>query len=108
LNRGVGVTISHKRRKRTKAEKGNRTTRLLAEAARVAAKQRLKEIFPELYQTLLAEERAKRGLEPWPIETAHVIDDDTRRTTMDFAEVYAALDVDFGDEETGLTQQRNE
>lgn len=47
---------------------------------------RLRQLFPELYDTLVAEERARRGLEPWPTATAlqaHQPDD--------FAEVYDAL-----------------
>lgn len=63
-----------------------------AEKARLRAMKRLKVMFPEIYDILLAEERSKEGLNPWTVERA--IDRSERaasEATLDFANVYAAL-----------------
>lgn len=64
-----------------------------AEKAKAAAAKRLKAIFPDLYDTLVAEERAKRGLKPWSTYAAvrYGWDPDSSQTIR-FAEVYHALD----------------
>jgi hypothetical protein len=57
----------HRRRRGTR---GASETRHRSEHARRRAKTRLAHLFPEVYEQLLAEERAAVGLEPWPIEIA--------------------------------------
>lgn len=52
------------RRRRTNASDRRRA----AAAARGAAMRRLKNIYPEVFALLYAEERSKRGLESFPIE----------------------------------------
>lgn len=65
-----------------------------AEHAKRRALKRLKAIFPDLYDTLVAEERARAGLDPWPTYTA-VRDgwDPDCSETLRFAAVYHALDL---------------
>jgi len=63
-----------------------------ANKARQRAMKRLKLMFPEIYDILLAEERAKEGLVAWTVE--HAVDQsakDPSQATLDFATVYAAL-----------------
>lgn len=64
-----------------------------AERAKQQALKRLRAIFPDLYDTLVAEERARSGLAPWPTETAvrYGWDPDCAETIR-FAAVYHALD----------------
>jgi len=53
---------------------------------------RLKLMFPEIYDILLAEERAKEGLVGWTVE--HAVDQaahEPSEATLDFVNVYAAL-----------------
>lgn len=61
--------------------------------AKYRAQKRLRAIFPDLYDCLLAEERAAVGLEPWPLDMAvrHGWDPDCTQS-MRFAEIYHALD----------------
>lgn len=61
--------------------------------AKLRANKRLRAIFPDLYDTLLAEERAAAGLDPWPMDMAvrHAWDPDCSQS-MRFAEIYHALD----------------
>lgn len=63
-----------------------------AERAKARAHKRLKAIFPDLYDTLVAEERARLGLAPWPVVSAvrYGWDPDCKQT-LEFAEVYHAL-----------------
>lgn len=75
------------------ANKGNRWTSKQAEKANHRALKRLRMMFPDLYDVLRAEERARVGLEPWPLE--HVVEENTGVSlddSIDFARVLAALD----------------
>jgi hypothetical protein len=45
--------------------KGSRATKKKAERAKAAALKRLRDLHPDLFAALLAEERALRNLEPW-------------------------------------------
>lgn len=65
----------------------------VVEKAKGRALKRLKAIFPDLYDTLVAEERARDGLRPWPTYSAvrHHGDPDCSET-IKFAEVYHALE----------------
>jgi hypothetical protein len=58
-----------KPRKRAKTPESKARSKLSEQAASTA-RRRLAAIFPEMYEMLLAEERATRGLEPWPLEIA--------------------------------------
>lgn len=53
---------------------------------------RLRAIFPDLYDILLAEERAAAGLDPWPLGTALATGPDPDGSqTERFAILYHAL-----------------
>lgn len=56
-------------RKRVKTGASKARSKLNEQSAN-AARKRLAAIFPEMYEMLLAEERASRGLDPWPLEIA--------------------------------------
>lgn len=76
-----------------KPNKGNRWTSKQAGKANQRALKRLRMLFPDLYDVLRAEERARAGLDPWPTE--HVVHDNTGiplEDSIDFARVLAALD----------------
>lgn len=53
-----------------RANRRNKSTDRLIDHCKRRALKRLKTIFPDLYDILLAEERARVGLNPWPIEMA--------------------------------------
>lgn len=66
--------------------------RQAAHASRRALK-RLKNLFPDLYDILYAEERASVGLEPWPLKRAlEHRDDPDGSVAAGFAEMLHALD----------------
>lgn len=73
---GKGMRVQVPRGDRTKKRKKRRESdrrqerRKLARDSRDAARQRLSLIVPDLYDAVLAVERAKRGLDPYPIEIA--------------------------------------
>lgn len=74
-------------------DKGNLATHTAGTKARSRADRRLRNLFPELYEVLLGEERARLGLEPFPIQTAiHQASETELSQTLDFARVYDALD----------------
>ena len=57
------------------------------------AANRLRQLFPDLYSILLAEERARFGLDPFPLERViHQPDSMTASEIIDFARVYDSLD----------------
>ena len=65
----------------------------LVEKCRERAKGRLASIFPDLYDILLAEERAAAGLEPWPVDMAvRAQDDPDGEVATQFAELALELD----------------
>lgn len=53
------------RRPHRGGSRGSKTTKRTAEKARLAAMRRLARLHPDLFDVLLAEERERRGLEPW-------------------------------------------
>lgn len=53
--------------KRKSGSRGNPETVRLRRNAEEAARRKLKKLYPAVYRILLAEERAKRGLDPLPI-----------------------------------------
>lgn len=79
-------------RKRKKDGKGNAWTHKMSNRARARADKRLRQLFRDLYEVLLAEERARLGLEPFPIETAITEPPGDPSQSIEFARVYAALD----------------
>lgn len=54
------------------------------------ARRRLARIFPELFEVLLADERAKAGLSAWTIDRA--LTPGEASSTMDFVKTYHALE----------------
>lgn len=86
VTRRTGLTRKHKPSTQT------RSRRLAAHASRRALK-RLKNLFPDLYDILYAEERASVGLEPWSLQRALEHDDDPDGTVaLGFARMLAAVD----------------
>lgn len=72
--------------------KGNRATKHASTKAARFASNRLRQLFPDLYDCLLAEERQRFGLDPFPHErTIQQPDTMTASETIDFARVYDAL-----------------
>jgi hypothetical protein len=91
-NQGRTLKMQMPRGKRA-AEKGNRWTHMAATKARRRANDRLRMLFQDLYDVLLAEERGRLGLDPFPLETVvHEPSDGDPFETIAFARVYAALD----------------
>lgn len=87
---------SDARRRRDRAKQRRRAsdpTRAAAVAARKAALRRLRDCFRPVYEMLLADERAARGLEPFttPALVNHA-DGETASKTLEWAEVYSALE----------------
>lgn len=79
-------------KKKPKRNKGNKERQKASEKARLRAMQRLRAVFPDLYDIFLAEERARAGLEPWPLEKAiKPSEDQDGSKTLDFARVYHHL-----------------
>lgn len=73
--------------------KGSKATARQAERARRHALRRLKNVFYDIYNIILAEERVKEGLPAWTVQRAARIGPDPGGyETIDFANVYAALD----------------
>jgi len=62
---GAPVVVSTRRWRSTKGRKTNRNA---VRAAHTAAMKRLRDAFPEIYRLIYMEERAKRGLQPVPID----------------------------------------
>lgn len=92
VGRGYRIRVPLRKPQRTRIKVRDQHHHQAAKAKHRAHK-RLKAIFPDLYDTLVAEERAAAGLEPWPTEAAvryHWDPDSTQ--SMRFAEIYHALD----------------
>jgi hypothetical protein len=72
VGRGMRINIPlNKRSHRKRQLSDSRLARKkLSLKARDSARKRLSAIFSDMYDILLAEERAKLGLEPWPVEIA--------------------------------------
>ncbi len=74
VGRGMRVQVPRgdrqKKRKKRRDTEQRTLRRRLARESRDAARQRLSLIVPDLYDAVLAVERAKRGLDPYPIEIA--------------------------------------
>lgn len=92
---GRGYRIRVPRRKPTRRIKPRARDRHHSDVnrAKLRAAKRLRAIFPDLYDALLAEERAAAGLDPWPLDMAvrYAWDPDSS-VSMRFAEIYHALD----------------
>lgn len=91
VGRGFRVRVP-RRRPRSRRPSDKHPDHHKAERAKTNALKRLKAIFPDLYDTLVAEERAKMGLHPWPTHMAvrYGWDPDCSKT-LEFAEVYHAI-----------------
>lgn len=90
VNAGRRSYVPLKNRKTEKSKYPDTEKR--AEKARNRAMKRLRALFPEIYDILLAEERSKEGLNPWSIERAvDQAGEEPSKATLDFANVYAAL-----------------
>ena len=98
--RSQRMKIPPTRKPRTSTGKGNRWTHKQGEKARTRARRRLCLMFPELYELLLAEERARAGLEPFPADRLTESAGDASGT-LAFASLYHALQ-DHGVDVDGL------
>lgn len=80
---------------RAPRSKGNLWTKKAAEKANKRAMQRLRGFFPDLYDILRAEERARVGLDPWPVERVLEPDEGgpSVEESVSFAALVNALDV---------------
>lgn len=92
VGRGFRARVPRRRPKAPKRNEPKHPDHHKAERAKQNAHKRLKAIFPDLYDTLVAEERARLGLHPWPTFMAvrHGWDPDCSQT-MRIAEVYHAI-----------------
>lgn len=71
----------------------SRARERLVDKCKDRARKRLAAIFPDLYDVLLAEERAAVGLDPWSIDRAlRAADDPDGNQTVEFAALYHALE----------------
>lgn len=78
-------------RKKVKTPEAKARDRVVDKCKERAMK-RLRAVFPDLYDILLAEERAAAGLDPWPLGTAlRSGPDPDGSQTADFAAIYHAL-----------------
>lgn len=65
----IGSGKVRTRVRRTRAgSKGDPQARKQGEKAREAARKRMARAFPAIYEVFVAEERRRRGLEPWPVD----------------------------------------
>lgn len=92
--RGARFPVRLGRSKRPKNPKTpeSRARERALDSCKSKAMRRLKSVFPDLYDIFLAEERAKAGFDPWPLETAliHGPDPDGSQTEA-YARLYHAL-----------------
>jgi hypothetical protein len=107
VNRGerLNVVVSRRKRGGPRVGKGDRDTHRKADKAKIRAMRRLKGLFPDLYDVLYAEERARVGLDPWTVDS--VINQPAEMSaeqTLAFAEVYARL-TEHGVDVDGLEVQ---
>ena len=66
----IQIPRSERRRKPKRDTPQRAARRKLARDSRDAARKRLSAMLPDLYDVVLAEERAKRGLDPLPVQIA--------------------------------------
>ena len=92
-NHGRAQRMQIPRRSKPEPRKGNAWTHHASSRARAKADKRLRQLFRDLYDVLLAEERARFGLDPFPLETAvNEPSDGDASETIAFAAIYASLD----------------
>ena len=85
--RSEGERAQRKRaKKRARNTEAERTKRKKIALARVAADRRLRALFPELWEILLADERAKTGLEAWTID--RTLTPGTAEKSLEFVKHY--------------------
>jgi hypothetical protein len=93
---GRNVTLTHPSFQRS-GSKGSRASRSLVKAAHKAAAKRLRDSLPEIYRLFYIEERARRGLDPVPLQNTPPLDEGELRAELaavesaDMEAVYAAL-----------------
>lgn len=89
--RRIMVPTSENRKRHRRPNDAKKLRRKHNEKAKHAARLRLAAMFPDLFDVLLAEERAERGLEPWPVENA-ARSDRNAEVELGFAELFAELE----------------
>lgn len=92
-NRGQRMTTPVRMKTTPAKNKGSRQQSKRAHKANVRAMRRLAMMFPDLYDILRAEERARDGLDPWPVETVVTTNNGPdAEESVQFARVLAALE----------------
>lgn len=88
--RRSGDRTSQKRRYRSRPDVAahRRKTKLAGDRAH----RRLRDLFPELYDCFVAQERARLGLEPWTMD--RLLAGGSVRSSLDFAATYADVPKD--------------
>jgi hypothetical protein len=105
MNRGQRTSLRTRTKPWPSKNKGNRDTAKRAERAKLRAMKRLRAVFPDLYDVFYAEERARAGLDPWPVDMAvRQGPDPDAEATMEFTRVYHALH-DHGVDVDGLANE---
>lgn len=78
---------------RSRASHDSKTREKIVDKCRDRARKRLQAIFPDLYDILLADERAQAGLDPWPLAMAvRSGPDPDGSQTEAFARIYHLLE----------------
>ena len=91
--RGRRITVPTKARSKKKARRPNPerdARRKQNERAKDAARKRLAAMFPDVFDMLVADERAARGLEPWPVDLA--VRGNDPEVEVAFAAMFAELE----------------
>ena len=91
-NRGQRMVTPVRMNTKLSKNKGDRHTSKRAHKANVRAMRRLAMLFPDLYDVLRAEERARDGLDPWPIETVIQAGGATFDEAIGFSRLLLALE----------------
>jgi hypothetical protein len=99
---GERMKVNTAPRRKRRTNRGRRETRAAAAQAKRRAMRRLRAAFPDFYDMLVAEERARAGLDPYPLGRL-VAQGPGASQTLDFAATYHALaehgvDLDDGTE----------
>lgn len=103
---GERMAVNTAKRRKRRPNRGRPETKAAAAAAKRRAMRRLRAAFPDFYDMLVAEERARAGLVPYPWQRL-LSTGSGASETFDFAATYHALaeaGVDLDTQDAGDTQ----
>ena len=103
---GERMAVNVEKRRKRRTNRGRSETKAKAAQAKRRAMRRLRAAFPDFYDMLVADERARAGLEPYPWQRLLQTGPGASET-IDFAATYHALaqaGVDSDGAEAGDTQ----